>query len=51
MHSSNFVVIITLILKITVFRAIDFDQQSYEGSCSVYMALQYFRINAIIELE
>lgn len=52
MHSANFVVIITPDFEDFHYRirAIDFDQQSYEGSKSVYMP-QYFRENnAIIEL-
>jgi hypothetical protein len=52
MHSSNFVVIITPDFEDFHYRirAIDFDQQSYEGSKSVYMP-QYFKQNLpIIEL-
>jgi hypothetical protein len=52
MHSSNFVVIVTPDFEDFHYRirAIDFDQQSYEGSKSVYMP-QYFRQNnPIIEL-
>ncbi len=46
MHSSNFVIIITPDFEDFHYRirAIDFDQQSYEGSKSVYMP-QYFRQN------
>lgn len=46
MHSSNFVVIITPDFEDFHYRirAIDFDQQSYEGSKSVYMP-QYFKQN------
>ncbi len=52
MHSSNFVVIITPDFEDFHYRirAIDFDQQSYEGSKSVYQP-QYFKQNfPIIEL-
>jgi hypothetical protein len=52
MHSSNFVVIITPDFEDFHYRirAIDFDQQSYEGSKSVYMP-QYFKQNLpMIEL-
>ncbi|GAB2788381.1 hypothetical protein GCM10027275_36600 [Rhabdobacter roseus] len=52
MHSSNFIVDITPDFEEIYYRlrAIDFDQQSYEGKKSVYMP-QYFRQNnAIIEL-
>ncbi|MFT5883711.1 MAG: hypothetical protein ACI9IP_000152 [Arcticibacterium sp.] len=52
MHSSNFVIIVTPDFEDFHYRirAIDFDQQSYEGSKSVYMP-QYFRQNnPIIEL-
>lgn len=52
MHSSNFVVDITPDFDEVYYRirAIDFDQQSYEGRKSVYMP-QYFRQNLpIIEL-
>lgn len=52
MHSSNFVVIITPDFEDFHYRirAIDFDQQSYEGSKSVYMPQYYKQNNAIIEL-
>jgi hypothetical protein len=52
MHSSNFIVDITPDFEEIYYRlrAIDFDQQSYEGKKSVYMP-QYFRQNnPIIEL-
>jgi hypothetical protein len=52
MHSSNFVVDITPDFEEVYYRirAIDFDQQCYEGKKSVYMP-QYFRQNnALIEL-
>ncbi|HEV7350621.1 hypothetical protein [Telluribacter sp.] len=52
MHSSNFIVDITPDFEEVYYRlrAIDFDQQSYEGKKSVYMP-QYFRQNnPIIEL-
>jgi hypothetical protein len=52
MHSSNFVVIITPDFEDFHYRirAIDFDQQSYEGSKSVYMPQYFKQNNAIIEL-
>ncbi|MFB0908328.1 MAG: hypothetical protein QMB03_08645, partial [Spirosomataceae bacterium] len=52
MHSSNFVVIITPDFEDFHYRirAIDFDQQSYEGSRSVYMPQYFKQNNAIIEL-
>lgn len=52
MHSSNFVVDVTPDFDEVYYRirAIDFDQQSYEGRRSVYMP-QYYRQNqAIIDL-
>lgn len=52
MHSANFVIIVTPDFEDFHYRirAIDFDQQSYEASKSVYMP-QYFRQNnAIIEV-
>ncbi len=52
MHSSNFVVDVTPDFEEMYYRirAIDFDQQCYEGKKSVYMP-QYFRQNnALIEL-
>jgi hypothetical protein len=52
MHSSNFVVIVTPDFEDFHYRirAIDFDQQSYEGSKSVYMPQYFKQNNAIIEL-
>ncbi|MFN3852690.1 MAG: hypothetical protein ACK4NY_24895 [Spirosomataceae bacterium] len=52
MHSSNFVVIITPDFEDFHYRirAIDFDQQSYEGSRSVYMPQYFKQNNAFIEL-
>lgn len=46
MHSANFVIDITPDFEETVYRmrAIDFDQQSYEGKRQVYMP-QYFKQN------
>lgn len=46
MHAGNFVVDITPDFDETVYsmRAIDFDQQSYEGRCHVYMP-QYYKVN------
>src|SRR5690606_15580196 len=52
MHSSNFVVIITPDFEDFHYRirAIDFDQQCYEGSKSVYMPQYFKQNNAIIEM-
>lgn len=52
MHSSNFVVIVTPDFEDFHYRirAIDFDQQSYEASKSVYMPQYFKQNNAIIEL-
>jgi hypothetical protein len=52
MHSSNFVIIITPDFEDFHYRirAIDFDQQSYEGSKSVYMPQYFKQNNAIIDL-
>jgi hypothetical protein len=52
MHSSNFVVIITPDFEDFHYRirAIDFDQQSYEGSYSVYKPQYFKQNNAIIEM-
>lgn len=52
MHSSNFVVDITPDFEEVYYRlrAIDFDQQSYEGKKSVYMPQYFKQNNAIIEL-
>ncbi|MBX2840927.1 MAG: hypothetical protein KTR26_04100 [Flammeovirgaceae bacterium] len=46
MHSSNYVVVVTPDFEETDFklRAIDFDQQSYEGRKSIYLP-QYFKQN------
>jgi len=46
MHAGNFVVDITPDFDETVYsmRAIDFDQQSYEGRCHVYLP-QYYKVN------
>jgi len=52
MHSSNFVVDITPDFEEVHYRirAIDFDQQSYEGRRSIYMPQYFKENNAIIEL-
>ena len=52
MHSSNFVVIVTPDFEDFHYRirAIDFDQQSYEASKSVYMPQYFKQNNAIIEM-
>jgi len=52
MHSSNFVVNVIPDFDETMYRirAIDFDQQSYEGRCNVYMPKYYPQNNAIIFL-
>jgi hypothetical protein len=52
MHSSNFVVNVIPDFDETMYRirAIDFDQQSYEGRCNVYMPKYYSQNNAIIFL-
>ena len=52
MHSSNFVVDITPDFEEIYyrFRAIDFDQQSYEGKKSVYMPQYFKQNNVIVEL-
>ncbi len=52
MHSSNFVIIVTPDFEDFHYRirAIDFDQQSYEGSKSVYMPQYFKQNNPIIEL-
>ncbi|MGL4629666.1 MAG: hypothetical protein ACRCVT_00565 [Leadbetterella sp.] len=52
MHSSNFVVIVTPDFEDFHYRirAIDFDQQSYEGSKSVYMPQYYKQNTPLIEL-
>ncbi len=50
MHSSNFVVHVIPDFDETMYRirAIDFDQQSYEGRCNVYMPKYYPQNNALI---
>jgi len=52
MHSSNFVVDLTPDFDEVYyrFRAIDFDQQSYEGRKSVYLPQYYTQNRAIIDL-
>jgi len=52
MHSSNFVVDITPDFEEVYYRirAIDFDQQSYEGKKSVYMPQYFKQNNPIIQL-
>lgn len=52
MHSSNFVVDVTPDFDEVYyrFRAIDFDQQSYEGRKTVYLPQYYTQNRAIIEL-
>jgi len=52
MHSSNFVIDVTPDFEDTHFRirAIDFDQQCYEGSKSVYLPQYFKQNNALIEL-
>jgi hypothetical protein len=52
MHSSNFVVIVTPDFEDFHYRirAIDFDQQSYEGSKSVYLPQYYKQNKGIIDL-
>ncbi|UBM57927.1 hypothetical protein LAG90_14050 [Marinilongibacter aquaticus] len=52
MHSSNFVILTTPDFEDFHYRirAIDFDQQCYEGSKSVYMPQYFKQNNAIIEM-
>ena len=52
MHSANFVIIVTPDFEDFHYRirAVDFDQQSYEGSKSVYMPQYFKQNNPIIEL-
>ncbi|MFT6134111.1 MAG: hypothetical protein ACJAZM_000594, partial [Cyclobacteriaceae bacterium] len=52
MHSSNFVVDITPDFEEVIYRlrSIDFDQQSYEGRCSIYLPKYFKENNPIIEL-
>ena len=49
MHSSNFVIDVTPDFEETHYRirAIDFDQQSYEGKKSIYLP-QYFKENNVL---
>jgi len=49
MHSSNFVIDVTPDFEETNYRirAIDFDQQSYEGKKSIYLP-QYFKENNVL---
>jgi DNA-binding transcriptional regulator YbjK len=52
MHSSNFVVVITPDFEETHYRirAIDFDQQSYEGKKSIYLPQYFKQNNALIKM-
>lgn len=52
MHASNFVVDITLDVEEANYRirAIDFDQQSYEGRIKVYLPQFYFENNPIVKI-
>lgn len=52
MHSSNFVIDVTPDFEEVTYRirAIDFDQQSYEGRRSIYMPKYYKQNNPIIKL-
>ena len=52
MHSSNFVIVLTPDFEETSYRirAIDFDQQSYEGRKSIYMPQYFKQNNPIIQL-
>jgi hypothetical protein len=52
MHSSNFVVVVTPDFEEIHYRirAIDFDQQSYEGKKSIYLPQYYKQNNKLIEL-
>ncbi|MEM1135862.1 MAG: hypothetical protein AAGI07_08470, partial [Bacteroidota bacterium] len=52
MHSSNFVIVLTPDFEETSYRlrAIDFDQQSYEGRKSIYMPQYFKQNNPIIRL-
>ncbi|MCU0401416.1 MAG: hypothetical protein MUE75_10480 [Algoriphagus sp.] len=52
MHSSNFVVDVTPDFEETHYRirAIDFDQQSYEGKKSIYLPQYFKENNALIKL-
>lgn len=52
MHSSNFVIDVTPDFEETHYRirAIDFDQQSYEGKRSIYLPQYFKENNALIQL-
>lgn len=52
MHSSNFVIDVTPDFEETHYRirAIDFDQQSYEGKKSIYLPQYFKENNALIDL-
>jgi hypothetical protein len=52
MHSSNFVIDVTPDFEETHYRirAIDFDQQSYEGKKSIYLPQYFKENNALIQL-
>jgi hypothetical protein len=52
MHSSNFVVDVTPDFEETHYRirAIDFDQQSYEGKKSIYLPQYFKQNNALIQM-
>ena len=52
MHSSNFVVVVTPDFEETHYRirAIDFDQQSYEGKKSIYLPQYFKQNNALIKM-
>lgn len=52
MHSSNFVIDVTPDFEETHYRirAIDFDQQTYEGKKSIYLPQYFKENNALIEL-
>lgn len=52
MHSSNFVIDVTPDFEETHYRirAIDFDQQSYEGKKSIYLPQYFKQNNALIQL-
>ncbi|WP_373522619.1 hypothetical protein [Aquiflexum sp.] len=52
MHSSNFVVVVTPDFEETHYRirAIDFDQQSYEGKKSIYLPQYFKQNNSLIQL-
>ncbi|MFD2034556.1 hypothetical protein ACFSKL_07140 [Belliella marina] len=52
MHSSNFVIDVTPDFEETHYRirAIDFDQQSYEGKKSIYLPQYFKQNNALIKL-